>query len=103
MYALFTSKKTLSLFDDSSVVAGRAGVRLFLDARSQRNPFPGGGADPGVVFFDFATARARRVADLPGAPEHWVGGIALSPDGRSVLFSTVERGTSDIMLIEDFR
>ena len=62
-----------------------------------------GGAHPGVVFFDFATARARRVADLPGAPEPWVGGIALSPDGRSVLFSKVEHGTSDIMLIEDFR
>ena len=62
-----------------------------------------GGAPPGVVFFDFAAARARRVADLPGAPEPWVGGIALSPDGRSVLFSKVEHGTSDIMLIEDFR
>jgi Tol biopolymer transport system component len=61
-----------------------------------------GGSHPGVVFFDFATARARRVADLPGAPEPWAG-IALSPDGRSVLFSKVEQGTSDIMLIEDFR
>ena len=62
-----------------------------------------GGGHPGVVFFDFATARARRVADLPGAPYPWAGGIALSPDGRSVLFSKVEHGTSDIMLIEDFR
>ena len=61
-----------------------------------------GGAHPGVVFFDFATARARRVADLPGAPDRW-GGIALSPDGLSVLFSKVEQRTSDIMLIEDFR
>jgi Tol biopolymer transport system component len=61
-----------------------------------------GGPHPGVVFFDFATARARRVADLPGAPDPWAG-IALSPVGRSVLFSKVEHGTSDIMLIEDFR
>jgi Tol biopolymer transport system component len=61
-----------------------------------------GGAHPGVVFFDFATARARRVADLPGAPDPWAG-IAVSPDGGSVLFSKVEHGTSDIMLIEDFR
>ncbi len=61
-----------------------------------------GGRHPAVVFFHFATARARRVADLPGAPDPW-SGIALSPDGRSVLFSKVEHETSDIMLIEDFR
>jgi hypothetical protein len=58
---------------------------------------------PGIHFLDFATARVRRVADIPGRPESWGGGLALSPDGGSLLFSQVDEIAADIMLIEGFR
>jgi len=43
------------------------------------------------------------VADILGRPETWGGGLALSPDGRSLLFSQIDEIASDIMLIERFR
>jgi Tol biopolymer transport system component len=58
---------------------------------------------PGIHFLDFATAKVRRLADIPGRPEIGGGGLALSPDGRSLLFSQVDEIASDIMLIEGFR
>jgi Tol biopolymer transport system component len=58
---------------------------------------------PGIHFLDFASGRTKRVADIPGRPEIWGGGLALSPDGRSLLFSQLDEIASDIMLIEGFR
>ena len=58
---------------------------------------------PGIHFLDFATEQVRRIADIPGRPEIGGGGLALSPDGRSLLFSQVDEIASDIMLIEGFR
>jgi Tol biopolymer transport system component len=58
---------------------------------------------PGIHFLAFATAKVQRIADIPGRPEIGGGGLALSPDGRSLLFSQVDEIASDIMLIEAFR
>jgi hypothetical protein len=58
---------------------------------------------PGIHFLDFASARTKRVADVPGRAETWGGGLALSPDGRTLLFSQIDEVASDIMLIEGFR
>jgi len=58
---------------------------------------------PGIHFLDFASGRTKRVADILGRPETWGGGLALSPDGRSLLFSQIDEIASDIMLIERFR
>jgi Tol biopolymer transport system component len=58
---------------------------------------------PGIHFLDFASGRTKRVADIPGRPEAWGGGLALSPDGRNLLFSQLDEIASDIMLIEGFR
>jgi hypothetical protein len=58
---------------------------------------------PAVHFLDFANGRTKRVADIPGRPETWGGGLALSPYGRSLLFSQLDDVASDIMLIEGFR
>jgi Tol biopolymer transport system component len=58
---------------------------------------------PGIHFLDFATGQTKRVADITGRPETWGGGLALSPDGRSLLFSQIDEIASDIMLIEGFR
>jgi len=43
------------------------------------------------------------VADVAGPLEPWGGGLALSPDGRSLLFSRIDEIASDIMLVEGFR
>jgi Tol biopolymer transport system component len=58
---------------------------------------------PGIHFLDFASGRTNRLADIAGRPEPWGGGLALSPDGRSLLFSQRDEIASDIMLIEGFR
>jgi Tol biopolymer transport system component len=53
-----------------------------------------------LQFFDFATKATKDVATLPSA-----GGLALavSPDGRYVLYSQQDEVGSDLMLVENFR
>ncbi|MCI0490811.1 MAG: DPP IV N-terminal domain-containing protein [Blastocatellia bacterium] len=53
-----------------------------------------------IEFFDFATRRTSRVAAIktPNNP-----GLALSPDGRWILYAQVDRADGDIMLAEKFR
>lgn len=55
-----------------------------------------------VGFFDAITHRVKKIADLPKLAE-LQGGIALAPDGRSLLYAGVERSEADIMLVENFR
>jgi hypothetical protein len=65
---------------------------------------PERGALPGVDFFDFATGRIHRVVDLTGRPAAGFGGRpAVSPDGRSLLFTQIDEVKSDLMLVENFR
>ena len=65
---------------------------------------PERGALPGVDFFDFATGRIHRVVDLTGRPAAGFGGRpAVSPDGRSLLFTQIDDVKSDLMLVENFR
>jgi Tol biopolymer transport system component len=52
-----------------------------------------------VHFLDFATGEVRPIIDTP-APD---GGLAISPDGRSLLFSKRDAQGSDLMLVEKFR
>jgi hypothetical protein len=59
-------------------------------------------ARAGIGFFDFATGKVQRVVDFPGRPEPFGGGLAVSPDGRSVLFSQRDEVPNDIMLVENF-
>ncbi len=57
-----------------------------------------------IEFIDFASRQVSRVARLErklGTNAH--RGLALSPDGRSLLVTLVERDSSDIMLVENFR
>jgi Tol biopolymer transport system component/tRNA A-37 threonylcarbamoyl transferase component Bud32 len=62
----------------------------------------GTGASPAIAFFDLATKRVHRIVDIPGPPELWVGGLAVSPDGRSILYSQQDSVSADIMLVENF-
>lgn len=53
-----------------------------------------------IDFFEFATGRRTRLVEL-GKP--WWYGMALSPEGTSLLFSLVDSAGSNLMLVEDFR
>ena len=55
-----------------------------------------------LVFFEFATARTRVVAPLPGLP--LIGQRpAVSPDGRNVLYTQLDVNETDLMLVDGFR
>jgi hypothetical protein len=60
-------------------------------------------ADPGrhIVHQDFATRRLRQIAPL--AKIGMVNGLALSPDGRWLLYGQLDGAGSDIMLVENFQ
>jgi len=58
---------------------------------------------PNVEFFDFASKRVFRVAELTGLPPADDPGFAVSPDGRRIIFSQVDTSAVDIMLVENFR
>jgi len=53
-----------------------------------------------IDFFEFATGRRTRIVDL--RKRFWFG-MALSPDGKSLLFSLVNSAGSNLMLVENFR
>jgi Tol biopolymer transport system component len=56
-----------------------------------------------IQFFDFATRRVRQVAGL-GKVQIFEHGIAVSPDRRQILYTQKDgQGSSDIMLVENFR
>ncbi len=58
---------------------------------------------PTIEFFRFATRRATRVFVPEKDPVYGAPGLALSPDGRWILYAQVDQETSDIMLVENFR
>ena len=57
---------------------------------------------PGIEFLDFASLRITRVVDLPGRPAPWAP-LAISHDGRRLLYTQIDGIASDIMLIDKFR
>jgi hypothetical protein len=58
---------------------------------------------PAIEFFRFATRRATRVFVPEKDPAYADAGLALSPDGRWILYVQMDQETSDIMLVENFR
>jgi hypothetical protein len=55
-----------------------------------------------IEFLDFATRRASPILPLDKPPSLF-GGLALSPDGKSLLFGENELDESYIMLMKNFR
>ena|SRR5438128_1494856 len=53
-----------------------------------------------VKFFDFATGKKTSISTLDKPPSM---GLALSPDGRSILYVQNELAESSIMLVKNFR
>jgi Tol biopolymer transport system component len=54
-------------------------------------------------FYSFATGRVADVAVLQKKPVYGPPGLAVSPDGRSILYVQRDSSSSDIMLVENFR
>jgi Tol biopolymer transport system component len=57
---------------------------------------------PAIEFVPFA-AKRKEVVRLPGKPDGYEPWLAVSPDGRWILYHHVDRAEADIMLVEDFR
>lgn len=59
-------------------------------------------SQPTLKLYSLASRRADRIANLEKSP--WGGaGLAVSPDGLSILYSQVDSIGSDIMLVENYR
>lgn len=55
-----------------------------------------------VNFFEFRNRRERKIIDLPLITP-MMGGLAVSPDGKYLLYSQIGEQQSDLMLVENFR
>ena len=58
-----------------------------------------GSRENSIQFFEFATGKRKTLLHLE-KPFSW--GVALSPDHLSLLYSLVDRQTSNLMLVEQF-
>jgi Tol biopolymer transport system component/DNA-binding winged helix-turn-helix (wHTH) protein len=54
-----------------------------------------------IRFFEFATAKTRKIAELNAPAEMW-GGLSLSPDRKRLIFA-LGNASSDIMVVENYR
>ena len=59
--------------------------------------------NPTIKFFNIATGRVTQVAAPKKLPYPGNPGLAVSPDGRWLLYAQVDQAISDIMLVENFR
>jgi Tol biopolymer transport system component len=58
---------------------------------------------PTIEFYSFATRRVRQIAAMEKEAYKWSPGFAISPDGRWILYASMDHSGSDIMLVENFR
>jgi len=58
---------------------------------------------PLLKFYSFANGRVGNVTALQKKPVYGPPGLAVSPDGRSILYVQRDSSSSDIMLVENFR
>ena len=57
---------------------------------------------PALKFLNFARTQVEHIAGLEGAPVPFEPGIAVSPDGRWILYAQEDHRSGDIMLVENF-
>jgi Tol biopolymer transport system component len=58
---------------------------------------------PTIKFFSFATRRKSPVAMLAGPTVEWGGGLTVSPDRRSIVYTQSTYNRSEVMLVDNFR
>ena len=56
-----------------------------------------------IKHFDFATRQLKTIAAIDKQPSWLTPGLAVSPDGRQILFAANDLFASSIMLLENFR
>jgi Tol biopolymer transport system component/predicted Ser/Thr protein kinase len=56
-----------------------------------------------IRFHNLATGRDALIADYQRLPYSGPVGLAVSPDGRALLYSQIDRSGTDLMLVENFR
>ena len=56
-----------------------------------------------IQFFSFATGRVKQIAVIEGEPQWVTPGLAVSPDGKWILYMQDDHKNDDIMLVENFR
>jgi len=56
-----------------------------------------------IEFFSFATRQVARIASLEKESYEWSSALAISPDGRWILYNQTDQSGSDIMLVENFQ
>ncbi len=56
-----------------------------------------------LEFYSFADKQISEVARPSRGAERYLPGLAVSPDGRSLLYCQMDRSGSDIMMVENFR
>ncbi|MCA1600575.1 MAG: winged helix-turn-helix domain-containing protein, partial [Acidobacteria bacterium] len=55
-----------------------------------------------IEFLSFAKSRVTPIATIEKEPINWASNLAISPDGRWILYTQLDRSDSDIMLVENF-
>jgi Tol biopolymer transport system component len=60
-------------------------------------------AMPGINFFDLTTQRTTRVFDFENHPAREATGIAVSPNGKTILYTQLDALSRDIVLVENYR
>ena len=56
-----------------------------------------------LEFYNFKNKRINEVARLARPAERYLPGLAVSPDGRSLLYCQMDQSGSDILMVESFR
>jgi Tol biopolymer transport system component len=59
-------------------------------------------SQPVIELFSFATGKVTQVAALDRSLSRSEPGLAISPDGRWLLFAQMDQSGSDVMLVENF-
>jgi Tol biopolymer transport system component/predicted Ser/Thr protein kinase len=65
-------------------------------------PGPAPSFVPNVSFFDFASRKTARVAELPRGTGSGRS-LSVSPDGRTLLYTQCDEESDDLVLVENFR
>jgi len=60
-------------------------------------------AEWAIRFFSFATHRTTSLVTVKDAPLWWMPGLAISADGRRLLYAHLENPYDELMLMENFR
>jgi Tol biopolymer transport system component/DNA-binding winged helix-turn-helix (wHTH) protein len=71
-----------------------SGIYFVPETKKPRSP---------INFFSFATGTVAQVATIEKPLLYGPSGLGVSPDGRSILYTQVDRTASDVMLVKNFR